>query len=257
MAGGVHYKPTTSISTVNMLRLIFSRWGISEELVSDNGLQFTSAEFEQFTAHLGIRHKRGAPYHPATNGLAERFVQTVKCALKASQLEGLDLRYRLNKFLMAYRNAPHSGTGQSPAQSMMGRSLRSLDCLKLVIGSKQSLLIPVVEGIREFKSGDPVWVRCYLGAIKWKQGTIKDKIGILCYEVVVDGRVWKRHIDQLKNCVQKADSILPNVGSRPDISELASDQLPLYYRNDEYFLNSDVERLPDFTQVNSHLPAST
>ncbi|XP_067947279.1 uncharacterized protein [Watersipora subatra] len=182
-------KSTTSTSTINMLRSIFSRWGIPEELVSDNGPQFTSAKFEQFAAHLGIRHKRGAP---------------------------------LNKFLMAYRNAPHSVTGQSPAQLMMGRFLRTrLDCLKPVIGSKQSPLIPVVEGI------------------------------------VVDGRVWKRHVDHLKNCVQKADSILPNVGSRPDISELASDQLPLYYRTDEYFLNSDVECLPDFTQVNSPLPAST
>ncbi len=32
----------------------------------------------------GAKHIRSAPYHPSTNGLAERFVQLLKQALKSS-----------------------------------------------------------------------------------------------------------------------------------------------------------------------------
>ncbi|KAK2578334.1 hypothetical protein KPH14_001330 [Odynerus spinipes] len=39
-------------------------------------------EFAQFLKANGIRHKTTAPFHPATNGQAERFVQTVKLALR-------------------------------------------------------------------------------------------------------------------------------------------------------------------------------
>lgn len=42
-------------------------------------------------------------------------------------------------------------------------------------------------------------MRCYLGAVKWKKGVIVDQTSPLCYYVEVDGRRWKRHIDQLKS----------------------------------------------------------
>ena len=48
--------------------------------MSDNGPQFVSAEFEKFMKENGVKHFRSAPYHPSTNGLAERFVQSLKQA---------------------------------------------------------------------------------------------------------------------------------------------------------------------------------
>lgn len=62
---------TTASKTVEVLRDLFGRYGLPHTLVSDNGPQFTAQEFEKSN---GIRHQRGAPYHPATNGEAERFV---------------------------------------------------------------------------------------------------------------------------------------------------------------------------------------
>nr|XP_024658736.1 uncharacterized protein K02A2.6-like [Maylandia zebra] len=82
----VHIMDSTTVGkTIQVLRGLFSRHGIPHVLVSDNGPQFCSEEFRVFLKANGVKHIRSAPYHPATNGLAERFVQTFKHALKASR----------------------------------------------------------------------------------------------------------------------------------------------------------------------------
>ena len=72
----------TSQTIIDTLRSIFVTHGLPELLVSDNGPSFTSAEFQEFMKRNGIRHITSVPYHPASNGLAERAVQTFKTALK-------------------------------------------------------------------------------------------------------------------------------------------------------------------------------
>uniref|UniRef100_H3ARH2 Gypsy retrotransposon integrase-like protein 1 n=1 Tax=Latimeria chalumnae TaxID=7897 RepID=H3ARH2_LATCH len=64
------------------LKISFSTHGLPEKVVSDNGTPFVSAEFSNFTNRSGIIHVTSAPYHPSTNGLAERAVQTFKECLK-------------------------------------------------------------------------------------------------------------------------------------------------------------------------------
>ena len=68
----------TSTVTIEHLRSIFSTHGLPEMLVMDNGSVFTSEEFKTFTKQNGIRHSTSAPYHPASNELAEKAVQTFK-----------------------------------------------------------------------------------------------------------------------------------------------------------------------------------
>ena len=65
--------------------------------MTDNGPQFISDDFALFVRMNGIKHIRCAPYHPATNGLVERFVQSLKAALKASLNSGLPLHRRVFK----------------------------------------------------------------------------------------------------------------------------------------------------------------
>ena len=71
---------TYSERTVEPLREVFARYGLPEHLNSDNGRQFTSEVFQNFMEANNIKHTFSAPYHPATNGQAERFVQTFKQA---------------------------------------------------------------------------------------------------------------------------------------------------------------------------------
>ena len=65
---------TTASATLDVLREWFAVHGIPEQIVTDNGTQFTSETFEIFVKRNGIKHIKSAPYHPASNGLAERFI---------------------------------------------------------------------------------------------------------------------------------------------------------------------------------------
>ena len=100
---------TTSEKTIETLQMLFARYGVPAQLVSDNGPQLKSDEFEQFLKKNGIKHITSAPYHPARNGLAERCVESLKNGMK-SQTEVKYLNIKLARFLLAYRNAPHSTT---------------------------------------------------------------------------------------------------------------------------------------------------
>ena len=69
---------TTATKTVHKLQLIFARWGLLQQIVSDNGPQCSGEVFANFCRSNGIKHVRVAPYHVRSNGLAERFVQIFK-----------------------------------------------------------------------------------------------------------------------------------------------------------------------------------
>ena len=116
---------TTSSHTIQVLRHLFSHYDLPRQLVSDNGPQFVSAEFQQFMQMNGIKHLRSAPYHPATNGQAERFVKTFKYAMKAGQHQDLPLAHRISNFLLRYRTTPHTTTNRTPSYLFLQREMRT------------------------------------------------------------------------------------------------------------------------------------
>ena len=93
---------TTTTKTLEVLRQFFSAYGLTEQLVTDNGPQFTSEEFLAFVKCNGIKHVRTTPYHPSSNGLAERFVLSLKQSLKTTK----HLSSRVSNFLLSYRSCP-------------------------------------------------------------------------------------------------------------------------------------------------------
>ena len=80
--------------------------------------------------NCGILHIKTAPYHPQTNGEAERFVQTFKNFVKRADhdknLNQRQIDEAILKFLMTYRCTPHSGTEMSPSYLMLNRQIKNV-----------------------------------------------------------------------------------------------------------------------------------
>ena len=109
---------------IKSMEAIFRTHGIPESMRSDNGPPFQSREFEGFLGYLGIDHRKGIPLWPQSNGEVERFNATILKIVRIANLEGKNWRGALQDFLFQYRTTPHTVTGKSPAELLMGRKLR-------------------------------------------------------------------------------------------------------------------------------------
>ena len=203
----VTMKSTTAEKTIEVMRCLIAHHGIPDQVVSDNGPQFTSEEFKQFLKGNRIKHILSAPYHPASNGLAERFIQTLKRALKASDKSRRSIYHRLAEFLFEYRATPHSTTGVSPAELFLKRKLRTRfdlmhpDPKKQVISKQasQKLHHDTHVKARAFTPGTRVLARLYVGSDKWIPGIVIQQLGPVTYTVEIsNGRIVKRHVSQLQ-----------------------------------------------------------
>ena len=115
---------TTAQATVQQLRRIFATHGLPQMIVSDNGPQFASEEFEQFCTSRGIQHNTIAPCHPCSNGEAERLVETFKQSIdKANLKTASQLQDAVIEFLAKYRSTPHTVTNSSPSELLNSRRL--------------------------------------------------------------------------------------------------------------------------------------
>jgi hypothetical protein len=107
---------TTSQAVIRTLSEVFATHGTPSVVMSDNGPQFSSQEFQQFARDWGFDHVTSSPRYPQANGAAERAVQTAKKILKKNDNPYLGL--------LAYRSAPLQ-CGKTPSQLLMSRLLRT------------------------------------------------------------------------------------------------------------------------------------
>jgi len=132
-----------SISTTvvaDALVSIFVRVGIPDEVLSDQGAQFTSKLMKEVGRLLSLKQLTTTPYHPQCNGLVERVNGTLKTMLKRMCSECLRNwdRY-LNALLFAYRKAPQESLGFAPFEMLYGRSVKgSLRILRQLWTREQS-----------------------------------------------------------------------------------------------------------------------
>lgn len=111
---------TTASAVINSLKSFFSRHGICEKLVSDNGPQYSCAAFAAFAKEWGFLHVTSSPTYPQSNGLAERTVRVAKEMLVKTAESKQDFYLAL----LNYRTSPVDGHA-SPAQLLMSRKLRT------------------------------------------------------------------------------------------------------------------------------------
>ncbi|XP_037943001.1 uncharacterized protein K02A2.6-like [Teleopsis dalmanni] len=190
----VQLSTTTTVDTVSALSSIFSLEGIPETIVSDNGPQFTAEAFKHFCSKLGIKHITTAPFHPASNGLAERFVRSFKTAVKKNIDDGLSLKFAVSKYLATYRAMPNA-EGKSPAELLHGRPVRTL--LSQLFESPRKHLEASKRKMK-FSLKQPVFARNYARGEKWIKGVIVKQLGKMVYRVNTSFGYIKRHVNQLK-----------------------------------------------------------
>ena len=197
----------TAKAVIRKLKPHIARYGIPQTLVTDNGPQFISREFNDFATKYGIQHTKTSPYHHQSNGKVESAVKQAKKILRVCKSSGDDVFLAL----LAVRNTPQVVHDTSPAQRLFNRRTNTQlpivekllqpeinDKAKECIQKRQDLqrryydrgardLSPLQEG--EMVRIQPV----HKGQRKWKKGKVIRQTGVRSYEVESDGRRYKRN----------------------------------------------------------------
>ena len=229
--GAFQMNTSTSSATIEKLRIAFATHGLPEIVVTDNGSNFVSREFEDFLKQNGIRHIRIAPYHPVSNGMAERAVQTFKEGMKKMN-EG-SVETLVSRFLARYRITPQTSTGVSPAELLLGRKTRSrLDLVYPKIGRRvrqsqasQKLAHDWHAKERTIQEGEAVYASNFRSGPKWMPGVLKQSTGPASFSVQLeDGRLLRRHQDHL---IPRSNVIQEPIADQEVPPQQAAEQLEL------------------------------
>nr|CAD2179625.1 unnamed protein product [Meloidogyne enterolobii] len=202
--------------TINSLNWLFTHFGYPETLVSDNGSPFQSIEFKNYCIEKGIKQLFSPPYHPQSNGQAERFVDY----FKRMMIKNCKNKNWLQEVLLNYRASPNESLGgKTPAEEFLNRKLRlKWDALrpKNIELNRNTSLTPKKEIVRnkmknwfdkhhgakvhDYKIGDHVWFTNYRqNKIAWLEGEIVSKKGVL-YTIFAPKlkTVITRHSNQMR-----------------------------------------------------------
>ena len=191
---------TTAEEVVTHTKSIFARHGIPEEVISDNGPQFSSQQYAEFAKAYQFRHTTSSPYFPQSNGEAERAVGTVKSLLKKSSDPYLAL--------LAYRSTPLQN-GYSPSELLMCRTLRTtipsshkqrtpkipdigfLRKREEQLRARQKENFDSHHGVRDLpplSEGTTVWIRD-----RESEGSVREEVAPRSYEVITTEGVYRRN----------------------------------------------------------------
>ena len=122
-SGWIEIDPLTdlrSTSVIHKLKRSFSTHGIPIELQTNNGTQYVSEQFREFTNDWDIKHVTSSPRYPQSNGLAERAVRSAKELLEKCYRDNSDIYLAI----LHARNVPKDGL-PSAAQRLMSRRTRT------------------------------------------------------------------------------------------------------------------------------------
>ena len=111
---------------------LFARVGVPQEILTDQGSNFISQLLAELYRLLHEHAIRTSPYHPQTDGLVERFNQTLKNMIRrTTSKEGKNWDKMIPYLLFAYREVPQASTGFSPFELLYDREVRGpLDVLR-------------------------------------------------------------------------------------------------------------------------------
>ena len=188
------------------MKSIFARHGTVDVLITDNGPQFTSSKFKQFTKDWEIMYKTSSPYYPKSNGLAGSAVKVTKNIIKKCIESGEDIY----KGLLAYRATPLA-SGLSPAEMLMGRRIKTTlpasECMfktkshKKVFKDSQKRKEKqkkyhdrFSKNLKPLKTGDHVHMQDHTTGLWKHNATVMNEVSPRLYNIQTDnGVVYRRN----------------------------------------------------------------
>lgn len=233
----IQLRDTKSKTIIQKLKSIFARLGIPQKVVSDNGPQYSSQEFANFSKEYDFIHATSSPRYPQSNGLAEKSVQIAKRIFEKAELDGRDPYLGI----LEYRTTPLE-VGYSPAELLQGRQLRSiLPTLneqllpKVIDHEKVKVLLhknhenqkhnydKQSKPLAPLEIGDSV--RFQQGDKSWKPATVLSKVADRSYVVnAPNGGIYRRNRRHLMKTNEQTYTFDPNL---PILAEAQTDDSEL------------------------------
>ena len=233
---------TSSSTLVTLFEWFCECSGFPKTLVSDNGTQFTSHEFSEHMKVWGIKHLFSPPYHPASNGLAEKAVHIIKDKLKKmdAPAQPLQLKAHIADVLRVYRGTVHSATDETPYELMKKAVSPSL--FPQLQMKHKDIVVPDRKRAKVFNSGDKVLVFDKLTKLN-NLGTVLDVKSKNSYTVDING--VPKHIsgDNMSHTVivdNDSESIDDNENDKDNVSDNGSDT------------DTDIDNISLFSEENDN-----
>jgi hypothetical protein len=119
-------RPIPTKSAIEVATFIYEeilcRHGCPREILSDQGREFCNEVVNQLCQNFRVKHALSSPYHPQTNGLVERFNQTLcRMLAKYADLQEMEWDNLVGTALFAYRTRVHATTKHTPFFLVYGR----------------------------------------------------------------------------------------------------------------------------------------
>ncbi|CAB3984941.1 Retrovirus-related Pol poly from transposon, partial [Paramuricea clavata] len=169
----------TSLAVIKKLKPHFARFGIPNTLVTDNGPQFISDDFRDFSMKYQFEHITTSPYHHQSNGKAESAVKQANRIIRTCKSSNDDIYLAL----LAHRNTPKQLMKQAPHNDC----LTATTAPKEIPRSWRKRAQPVAERRSGETTANPNRRK------KWKRGIVVRKAGIRSYEVQCKGYTYTRN----------------------------------------------------------------
>ncbi|MBW0587847.1 hypothetical protein O181_127562 [Austropuccinia psidii MF-1] len=129
------HKDYTAMETAIMIwNKVISHTGLFQNIISDRDPKFTSALWTNLHNLFGKKLSFSTAYHPQTDGLAEKMIQTLEEMIRRFCAYGLEFKYYdgfthdwctlIPALELAYRTSIHSSTGKTPAMLEKGLNPR-------------------------------------------------------------------------------------------------------------------------------------
>ena len=149
-------KDITSSKIIKWLNQVWSRYGLPVGIITDNGPQFISDEFQSYLSSLDIHHYLTPVYYPQENGRVEVFNRTIKHGIQAITAEGTPWEEGVERIITSFRHTPGEDN-KTPAERFLSRPVRRHGMINLSQPYRRVHKVKKTRGY--FQVGDQVLVR--------------------------------------------------------------------------------------------------